>query len=693
MPTVLFPDNSAYQLEVTVTVSGSTMTVKAEVNKLSGSGFFTSDPKDYRVTIDGTNYDGTWTYDFRDYSSKTVTTRSKTVGTGTRNWYVRVEMQSSIGTATLSGSVTVASVPSAPTGVSFSNITPSSMRYSFTRGAANGSTITANQVQHNSSPSATGATTVTLGASTTNTTPTGLPPGAPRYFRSRTENGIGWGPWTSWASQSTLPATAPLISVAPAISGASATVTLSPPGGVSGVTSYDVEYRTGGGAATLVTTTSTTLVESGLTPGATYEWRALASIGSYDSPWSSWLAVEQPRPNTEPGDYFDGSTAPPSSSDVTYNWGGTVNNSTSYALGVEPDGWMTQAQGFIQRLTGGFAGNYFARMVVLTDQTTDGIEMGQDNASGRRSAVSVGETYYGSIYVRPSRAQRLRAVLHWIDVSAAIIGTEVGTEQLVSELEGWTRLTASGTAPFGAVAAVVRVEDVTGTGWSVWLGGQWLDADAAQITLGNLYPYFDGMTLDTPEYRYDWTGTANASTSTRTTLAVPEENPLADPDCDPVPQAPRPPQIPADCIIEVGQWRRYMLEIPESEVRLWSTTVPTFLLQTGASDERQVRIRFYPNPDGLPGDELDLSEWQAEIIITYIPANTVITLDSISQRIWASVNGGPEKSAAHLLYGTGGAPATWPELSCGIGHIVTLDTPTAAPPGNLTTRILLTQRT
>jgi len=128
-------------------------------------------------------------------------------------------------------------------------------------------------------------------------------------------------------------------------------------------------------------------------------------------------------------------------------------------------------------------------------------------------------------------------------------------------------------------------------------------------------------------------------------------------------------------------------------VRIWSSTLPTLELQTGHDAERQVRVRYYPNPDGLPAELVPLDSWEAEQILTYIPPHTVITLDGVTERVWAEVNGGEAIDADRLLYGTGGVPATWPELRCGIGYLVTLDVPMEAPSGNLQTRVLLTQRT
>ena len=80
-------------------------------------------------------------------------------------------------------------------------------------------------------------------------------------------------------------------------------------------------------------------------------------------------------------------------------------------------------------------------------------------------------------------------------------------------------------------------------------------------------------------------------------------------------------------------------------------------------------------------DEVDFDQWEAELILTYIPPNTIMTLDSVTQRVRAEVNGAASITANQLLYGTDGVPATWPELRCGVAHVLTLDVPLEATRG------------
>jgi hypothetical protein len=113
----------------------------------------------------------------------------------------------------------------------------------------------------------------------------------------------------------------------------------------------------------------------------------------------------------------------------------------------------------------------------------------------------------------------------------------------------------------------------------------------------------------------------------------------------------------------------------------------------------QVRVRIYENPDSLDPDEFAGTEWVSEQIISYMPPFTIITLDGVSQRVWAQVGGEgidpatvPMRSADHLIYGSGGTPATWPVLSCGLPYLIAFDAPLDTLVGNLVNDIGLTER-
>ena len=433
---------------------------------------------------------------------------------------------------------------------------------------------------------------------------------------------------------------------------------------------------------------------SGLTPGFSYEYRASAFYGTYQTPWSAWLTRVQPKPSTSPGEFFDGSTA--ATDDQTFSWTGTAGKSVSRANGVAPLGWIATPLDsggtvVLQRVLGGVSGPYAVLMTVLTDTSGPGIHVGVDSGTAYRTTVQPLSLYYGSIHVQPSRPQRMAAEISWMNSAGALLTRVTGDQQVVPAGE-MVRLIVAATAPDAAAFAVVRAVDVAGTGHSPWLGGESMYLDGAMITMGDLYPYFDGSTPDDDSFSYSWTGSAGLSTSIRQSIVTQGENLLVDPDCPPLPTPPAPPVIDSGCIEEVGIWRRYWFSIPASEVQAWRTMVTTIELRTGVFPARQVRIRVRPNPFDYATDQLEETDWCSEQIISYMPADTLLTLDGLMERVWAEVRGSNPVAADHLLYGTGGVPATWPELSCGIGYYISLDVPLDAPESNLDIGVSLTPR-
>jgi len=524
--------------------------------------------------------------------------------------------------------------------------------------------------------------------------PFSLTPSTKYYVRVRSHTSAGWGPWSAAISQTTLPATPPGLSVSASPSGTSSVATMSPPGGVTGVDSYTLEWRLQGTTPWTAVTTGTTYTVTPLTPGLTYEYRASARIGGYTSPISTTVTLAQPKPNTDPGDYFDGDTASPASGDLDYSWSvpASPHASTSIATAKGVMGWEAEfttsgGAGVLYRITAGIFGSVYAARVQLSrDATTAGLRAGQQDLAPYWTDVSGGSPYIGSISVRPSRSQRLAAEVTWLTTAGTLISRSVGAATVVAG-GTWARLVGGGTAPATAVHAVVRVIDVSGTGWSKWLGGESIELDGAMISLNEQFPYFDGSMLTDGVYVYEWSDPAkpNASTSTRTpieqaNLEVLESQRIGarailDPACLP-PTPPRPPVIENACVTDAALWRRAIAAIPTGMISEYLNVVPTFEIVTTTKAVNQVRIRLYPNPTELPIDLVDLSHgWISEQIISYVPMHTVMTIDGVHQRVYAEVGGLEAISADHLLYGSKGTPATWPVLTCGQAYVIVADIP------------------
>ena len=678
-----FSADSRYYLALSSWVSGSTVYGSISVTKTAGSGYYTSTPIGWSVTIDGTTYSGTWTYDFTASTPQTIgiTTQAKVTGSGVRGTSAVVYMHDQ-GVASASETVTVATTPPAPTAVSVDNATLSTLRFNFSSNGDGGSAITAWQVQYGTDPALVGGTTVNSGSPYT---PTGLTPDTSYYFRARGVNAMGNGAWSSIISGSTIASGPPTLAVTPSLSGTSATATLSL--GLTAPTLWEVQRRFAG-VTTDYSSATSPIVMAGQTPGANNEWRARAKIGSYDSPWSSWQFVLQPSPNTNPGDYFDGSKA--AGADVTYSWESTASNSISRSTGVGVLGWaMAGSNGILQRVTGGLYGDYCAKMLMKLDDTA--VSQSYPLISG--IAVAPNGVYYYSIYVQPSKTQLMGITGTWADGVGSTVGSGFDATPVLCPAGQWTRIMGVATAPALAAEMRLRPSNVAGVGAVIWESGDWVLHDGVMVTLGQHYPFFSGATPDDGQYEYAWLGPADNSISSRTTLEVNAFDALLDPDCAVVPSPPQAPEIVNPCIDEVGSWRRYWAVIPSSEVQQWVAGLPLVTLNTGNEAARQVRVRVYPNPEETAPEDFDgSSSWSSEQIVSYIPPNTSLTLDAVSERAQASVAGGDWLAADHLLYGTGGGPPSWPELVCGQGYLLSFDTPLEAEVGNLQVAVALTGR-
>lgn len=607
------------------------------------------------------------------------------------------------GPTTVSTSITpprIPKVPGKPPKPVFQSASTTSITYTFSAPSDNGGSSITNYNHQSATDSGFTQNVKNWNDSSSPATANDLIPGTGHYVRTRAVNSVGAGPWSDALSQTTLPAVAPGLTVVADPPGTSATLSFTPPGGVTGVTKYRWRRRLQGETTeTSGDSTTTTAVVGGLTPGAVYEWRATAFIGTYESPTTDWMAIQQPNPNVDPGDYFDGDTA--DKPDIEYSWGGDPHGSISIATGKAVIGWSAFDNGTsmavaLHQTTGGaalpdgsIAGDHAARVPFLADTLTPTFEAGPNRTEPGWADIAPVTPYYGSIYVYPSRPQFMAAALIWSDADGAGAGRAVGVPQLLPA-NTWTRLTVNAASPDDAAFATVRATDVDGPEWTPWHSGDSITLDAAMISLG-AHEYFDGDTADSGSWVYSWEGEANASVSSATATVDSELDPLEDPDCPKPPRPPRPPVIVEDCIVEVGTWNRYWLIIPESVVTEWLTMVPSILLKIGAEPARQVRIRIYPNPDNLAPEEF-AGEWSSEQIVSYLPPFSNMLIDGVDQRSWASVNGGPRLRADHRLYGTGGTPATWPLLTCGISYLASFDVPLDASSGNLEVEIALTQR-
>lgn len=146
--------------------------------------------------------------------------------------------------------------------------------------------------------------------------------------------------------------------------------------------------------------------------------------------------------------------------------------------------------------TGGFSGNSFVRRT-LSGAGGGGLYFNPV------TAVTPGTAYTASAYVRSSISVSVRVNIEW-KAGGTILSSSGGSFATVGP-SGWTRISATGTAP----ATADRVTVTTYASGSPWVANDYQDIDAGMLTEGsNLTGYADGDSAN-----WAWTGTANNSTS------------------------------------------------------------------------------------------------------------------------------------------------------------------------------------
>lgn len=279
--------------------------------------------------------------------------------------------------------------------------------------------------------------------------------------------------------------------------------------------------------------------------------------------------------------------------------------------------------------------------------------------------------YTASVYVATSRPSNARVLLAFRNSAGTVISTLTGAWEPTSALT-WNRVDVTGVAPAGTAYGTIEtqaslLDHEAQVGDVTWWGDVLLERSSVALA------YFDGSLPDTGSIDYAWTGTANNSISTLSRTIPLDPGPLLDPDCAVIPQAPRPPILDIACLDTPTSWRRFTAIVPDDVVPMWRDAVPIVRVATDSAAVRQVRVRFYPNPFLLPVEALDPCDYCGEFVISYIPPNSIMTIDGIRRVATVSGPTGTVQVASHLLYASDGGPMVWPELTCGIAYTVTLD--------------------
>lgn len=158
--------------------------------------------------------------------------------------------------------------------------------------------------------------------------------------------------------------------------------------------------------------------------------------------------------------------------------------------------------------------------------------------------------------------------------------------------------------------------------------------------------------------------------------------PVYDPLCPAMIPPPGPPTVPLGCYTPPVNWRRRQFTIPRQFVPMWGDVVPKVSLHALTVDVRTVRLRFYADPFGTGDTSLDdPCAYCGDFVVSYIPANHTLTIDGAERIVYVDSPGGERRRADSLVFKTDGTPFEWPLLTCGVGYVVTIDTPqTQSPP-------------
>jgi hypothetical protein len=256
------------------------------------------------------------------------------------------------------------------------------------------------------------------------------------------------------------------------------------------------------------------------TVGAWFDWKVTSGIipigGTLDV---DGVLIEE---GSKLGTFFDGATVVSGltyawtgtanlsystevSNDFTYAWTGTANASTSTQSSVLPVGrqgltvesvsWSSVARAWVgTRSAAVLVRKGVGDNVTIYYPTTEyaiGTGTGQITAS---------RPFTWSVYVYvPTGSGAVQLV-------EAVSGTVGGFSTLNDQ---WQRISLTSTAPAsGTVQLRLRSKGTMPAGAMVWVDGELIEN-----TTNTALPYFDGGTAAAGDYSYNWTGTANASTS------------------------------------------------------------------------------------------------------------------------------------------------------------------------------------
>lgn len=157
----------------------------------------------------------------------------------------------------------------------------------------------------------------------------------------------------------------------------------------------------------------------------------------------------------------------------------------------------------------------------------------------------------------------------------------------------------------------------------------------------------------------------------------PQFQPVYDPLYPTIVAPPPAPDITWHSSVPPTTWDRRRFVLPAQFVPEWEVVHPIIsLTTTGADvDTRNIRVRIYP--DRLGTGDMDPDEpcdFVSDLVVTYIPPLSTLTIDAAGQAVYLSQPPNVVRRADTLVTDSHGEPFVWPALSCGLAHVVAVDT-------------------
>lgn len=294
------------------------------------------------------------------------------------------------------------------------------------------------------------------------------------------------------------------------------------------------------------------------------------------------------------------------------------------------------------------------------------------NQPANTPQVASGITYTVSAWMLPDVTARGYIEVQPTNETGVNIGPSIFAASDLAPAMTWVRGVVTFTVPQGATRLRISARmEVPFPGVALFGDGAYFTEVLVEAAAGASI-YFDGDTLSSdPTVTFSWFGTPGHSASRMVQQVY--AGPIVDPDCPPVPSPPRPPTIDESCVVDVGDYKRFTVTIPADVVPRWSDIVPIVNLTTSTTPIRQLRVRFYSNPSGLPIYDLVQCDFVGEFIVSYLPPNSTMTIDGTSQEVVVTGKSGLSQTGSHLLYGSGGGPMVWPFMSCGSQYDLAID--------------------